>query len=195
MEPLEFECTYHILNRANGAEPIFREEENYNFFLEKLKHYILPISEVQAYCLMPNHFHLLVRLKPEDKAVASLDLAGFQNLQGLPSRQFSNTLNSYAKAFNKRFDRKGSLFMRNMKRKKVTDEKYLIKLIHYIHYNPVEARLVEKAKDWKFSSYKAILSEKPTLVERKMVHDLFGGAENFRYCHQYPPKLTGVDDL
>ncbi|HSM57092.1 MAG TPA: hypothetical protein VK879_13145 [Candidatus Sulfomarinibacteraceae bacterium] len=60
-EPLAPGTYYHIYNRGINDEIIFKEERNYPFFLKKMAHYILPVAEVYAYCLLPNHFHLLVR--------------------------------------------------------------------------------------------------------------------------------------
>ena len=163
--------------------------------------YLMPVADVLAYCLMPNHFHFLLRFKSQQACLrAGTDLAGFENLQGLqakpkqlnPSQQLSNMLNAYAKAFNKKYHRKGSLFMRNSGRVKVEDNQYLLKLIHYIHCNPKEAGLVEFLEDWKYSSYKTIVSNKNTLVRRKEVIELFDDVENFKYVHKLsPPNLAG----
>jgi len=71
------EDVYHIYNCANGTENLFREERNYHFFLEKYFKYAHPIAETFAYCLMPNHFHIMVRIRSEE------DLTGFENLSGL----------------------------------------------------------------------------------------------------------------
>ena len=63
MEKLQPNSSYHIFNHANGFENIFTEDENYRFFLDKYKEYITPIAETYAYCLLPNHFHLVVRIR------------------------------------------------------------------------------------------------------------------------------------
>ncbi len=83
--------------------------------------------------------------------------------------------------------------MRPYKRKSITDSKYLIKLIHYIHYNPIEAGLCEKLEEWKYSSYAAIVADKHTNINRNEVIDLFEDLKNFKYCHQVLPKLSGID--
>ncbi len=57
------DCTFHVYNHANGEEDIFREDDNYRYFLEKYQKYIVPVAATQAYCLMKNHFHLMVRVK------------------------------------------------------------------------------------------------------------------------------------
>lgn len=77
---MELGLTYHIYNHANGNEILFRENENFLFFLDKFKEYIHPIVDVYAYCLMPNHFHFLLRVKAREELQ---DLSGFENLTGL----------------------------------------------------------------------------------------------------------------
>ena len=83
--------------------------------------------------------------------------------------------------------------MHPFKRKRITDEKYLHKVVHYIHYNPVEAGLCPKPEQWEFSSYETIVSGKPTLVKGKDVVGWFDDLENFIYCHNHPPAITGID--
>ncbi len=73
--------------------------------------------------------------------------------------------------------------MKNFKRKIVNDDDYLLKLINYIHLNPVSHNFVQKPEDWKYSSYNSILSKKPTLVKRGEIIELFGDEENFKFCH------------
>ncbi|MEQ9300891.1 MAG: transposase [Cyclobacteriaceae bacterium] len=132
MEPSTY---YHIYNHVNGDEDLFREEENYHYFLRQWTKYIEPVAMTYAYCLMPNHFHFLIRTKTSKV---------FGNLGGLdtqPSKiitqAFSNLFNSYTKAFNKKYSRRGSLFMPNFKKKPITSDAYLTAIITYIHRNPV----------------------------------------------------------
>lgn len=188
MQPLDFEHTYHIFNRAIGNEQLFVVDENYRFFLEKVKEYLLPFADVLSYCLMPNHFHFLVRFKSLEEVFVET-LPKFKTLEELKaentflSKQFSRLFSSYTQAYNKVYHRKGSLFMKNFKRIKVQENQYLLKLVHYIHSNPKEAGLVQKISDWKYSSYNAILSNSPTFIKRKEVIDLFDDLENFKYVH------------
>ncbi|MEX0648456.1 MAG: hypothetical protein WD139_11770 [Balneolaceae bacterium] len=136
---------YHIWTHANGSENLFRLDENYGYFLAKYRHYIQPVADTFAYCLMPNHLHLMVRVKEEEEVLEFLrikklnpNLQGFQNLGGLSnviSQQFSNLFNAYTKAFNKYYERKGSLFISNFKRKQINSDNYFGTLIAYIHNN------------------------------------------------------------
>lgn len=186
------DTTYHIYNRANGNEPLFYQERNFSYFLKKYKEHISPIADTFCYCLMPNHFHFLIRIKSEkelfnyfkiDDSKLLSNRTGFENLSGLITKKFSNLFNAYSKAINKQENRKGSLFMRPYKRKKVTDEKYLKKLVHYIHYNPVEARLAKKPEDWKHSSYAQIVKNQTDLILKDELIGLFDDLENFMHFH------------
>ncbi|WP_295202422.1 transposase [uncultured Chryseobacterium sp.] len=173
-----FECgyVYHIYTHANGKDLIFREEENYRYFLEKILKYIIPFAEIYAYCLIPNHFHLLLRFK---------ELKHVENEHFYLMKQFSNLLNGYAKAYNKRYNRKGSLFLDYLRRKRVNDEKYLTKLLHYIHNNPVNHGLVKDIRNWRYSSYHSYINTaKTSHVERAEMMKYFDTINDFIMYHR-----------
>ncbi|WP_233164193.1 transposase [Snuella sedimenti] len=194
------DSTYHIYNRANGRERLFYNEGNYRYFLRLFEQRLGSLVDVYCYCLMPNHFHFLLRVKEArdiEEAIFRLKfnsrtLQGFQTLGGLEKRevvskfltqQFSHLFNAYAQALNKEQSRKGSLFMHPFKRKLVTDESYLRKLIHYIHLNPVVAGLVDNPDCWRYSSYGNIILHNYDRMMLEKVIGLFGDMENFKYCH------------
>jgi len=115
---------YHIYNHANGRENLFIEVKNYNFFIERISIYILPFLNLHAYCLLPNHFHLLISIKEIDEIKLLESFKTFQKLtdekfqpllEKRVSKSFFNLFSSYAQSFNKVYARKGSLFMPNMK--------------------------------------------------------------------------------
>ncbi len=201
MESLLHGNYYHIYNHANSSEDLFLSEANYTFFLEKFKKYISPISKIYSYCLMPNHFHFLVNIKGHNhiqfsskevkQKFNSLKTFSAQDefISVYASKQFSNLFSCYTQAFNKVNSRRGSLFLKSFKRKHITDENYFVRLVNYIHNNPVTHGFVMKPEDWKFSSYNAILSDKPTLIEREDVLDWFDGMEDFIFCHRCPMDL------
>jgi REP element-mobilizing transposase RayT len=192
--PLKPRKFYHIWTHANGSENIFQTEENYIFFLDKYTHHVHPIADTFAYCLMPNHIHLAVRIK--DKQIVlehAKTQKGYPNLQNFEtfggfsqyiSQQFSNLFNSYTKAFNKKYDRRGSLFIPNFKRKLVDNERYFMRLIAYIHNNPVHHGFVENPTDWIYSSWHAYLMGKRTKINRKEGLVWFGGEEAFKKIHE-----------
>ncbi|MFY0605538.1 MAG: transposase [Cyclobacteriaceae bacterium] len=183
MEP---ETYYHVYNHANGDENLFRTSENYYFFLKQWAKYIEPVADAHAYCLMPNHFHFLVRTKNEE------DLQGVKNPEGLESSKayqqaFSNLFNSYSKAFNKMFERRGSLFVPNFKKKEITSEAYLTAVITYIHRNPIHHGFVDTLDDWPYSSYHAFLSARKTKLRREEVLNWFGDKNDYIEAHRSEP--------
>lgn len=177
LERFDFGYVYHIYSHANGKDLIFKEESNYHYFLEKLSKYIIPIANIYAYSLLPNHFHLLLRFKERNENLENVH-------QGL-MKPFSNMLNAYAKAYNKKYNRRGSLFMDFLKRKKVEDEKYLLKLVHYIHNNPVNHGLVDSIEKWDYSSYRSYLDlSKSSKLERNDILEYFDLIEDFVLFHK-----------
>lgn len=139
--PLYAGGIYHLYNRGNNRGRLFFEAENYRFFLRQLEKYFLPAQiELLAYCLMPNHYHLLVLLHDA-------------NLSAVMQR-FSL---SYSKAMARRFQRTGSLFEGPFQSRHVAKYEYLLHLSRYIHLNPVVAGLVSRPEDWEFSSYREYL--------------------------------------
>ena len=112
---------YHIYNRGNNREILFRETKNYAYFLNLYAKYIHPIADTYAYCLMSNHFHLLVRLKSIDEQTKTGPVSETGPVSKLlePSRQFNNLFIAYAKAFNKVYQRSGALFESPFKRKRI----------------------------------------------------------------------------
>ncbi|SEW38547.1 hypothetical protein SAMN05421841_2479 [Chryseobacterium wanjuense] len=176
-ESFEFDSVYHIFSHVNGKELIFREETNYQFFLKQLDKYILPIADIYSYCLLPNHFHVLLRFK-------NIEGVNVENEHQSLMKNFGNFLNSYAKAFNKRYNRKGALFLNAVKRKKISDEKYLLKVVHYIHNNPVNHGFVNNIDQWKHSSYNSYLNpEKESKLNRKEIMQYFDSLDVFKNYH------------
>ncbi|MNR01535.1 hypothetical protein D3C85_1173410 [compost metagenome] len=167
LEVLEKDGYYHIYNRGINGCLIFQDDENKNFFLKQISKCLLDKISIFGYCLMDNHFHLVIRLEEEEKIV---------------TQAFSNFFNSYAKAFNKQNKRTGSLFEKHFKRIKLNDENYLKQLIIYIHLNP-KHHLDLKFEDYKYSSYQSYLSDKETKIKRELIINLFEGIENFVFCH------------
>ena len=114
---LEQNCFYHIYNRGINGCTVFNDNENRYYFLRKVKEYLLDYIEVFAYCLMPNHFHLVIKVK-DKTSIPSSNLKGLHSEDSVVSKQIGKLISSYTQAFNKRFERHGSLFERPFKRKK-----------------------------------------------------------------------------
>ncbi len=155
---------YHIYNRGINGENIFVEERNYAYFLDLYARYIEPVADTFAYCLLRNHFHLLVRINEPS-----------QGTQHDPAQQFSNFFNSYAKSINKAYGRTGSLFQKRFGRIPVTSTRYLMRLVHYIHFNPQKHGFVHDWREYPYSSYRALLSDRPTRLKRDEALGWFDG--------------------
>jgi putative transposase len=129
---------YHLYNRGNDRQRIFLEAENYRFFLSRLVSYFQKADvDLLAYCLMPNHYHALVRLQRE------IDFSNV--LRGFNS--------SYVKSFNSWHGKVGHLFQDTTHAKLVEDEQYLTHVCRYVHLNPVVAGLARSPQEWEFSDY------------------------------------------
>ncbi len=175
---LEPDFFYHIYNRGNNKENLFLEEENYIHFFNLIKKHLCPIVHVYAYCLLKNHFHLLIKIKSK---IEIEDV--YSNINNL-SQPFSNLFNAYTKAINKKYDRDGSLFKVRFKRERIDNDNYLRNVITYIHLNPVKHRFANDFCKYEFSSFNSIMSVKPTLLKRVEVLKYFENRENFLFVHK-----------
>ena len=164
---------YHIYNQGNNHQKIFFDRDNYMFFLNKIRTYILPYADILAWCLMPNHFHLMVYVNEVEMLVNSEAMTPSHRLTR--SRTLNNSiailLRSYTRAINKQEKTSGSLFRKETKAECIDcinnitpsfienqiiitnpQEQYPQVCFNYIHENPVKAGLVKSAKEWEFSS-------------------------------------------
>lgn len=181
---------YHVYNHANGRENLFVEEKNYHFFMQKISEYILPVCKLFAYCLMPNHFHLLVQVNTEEELQHAYQVADSsvnfkqEELELKVSKSFANMFSSYTQSFNKVYNRKGSLFMPSMKTEIIESDESFCKVVHYLHANPVHHGFVKGINQWLHSSYHNLISEDFTKISRDYVLEVFGGQEAFVKYHQ-----------
>lgn len=152
---------YHIYNQGNNKQPIFLNNDDYLIFLREIRLLILPHCEIISYCLMPNHFHIIVYT---DKRIAALKKQGSVLIDPL-SNGIRKLLSGYARIFNKKYHRSGSLFRQKTKSKLLSDDlviagtnlsviDYCTNCFHYVHLNPFKANLVKNLEDWEFSSFK-----------------------------------------
>jgi REP element-mobilizing transposase RayT len=194
---------YHIYNRGNNKENIFFEEKNYQHFLRLFDKYLSPYIDVYAYCLMPNHFHFLIRVKTLEEQFSEFETSevfktsevSTPKISEVPQNRGSKKLTpvekafkdffiSYAKSINKALGRTGSLFQSKFKKKEITDNAYFTSIIQYIHFNPIKARLCNTYSDYKYSSYNAIIDTGNTKLKRQEVLDWFGNREVFIKVHE-----------
>lgn len=186
---LEIDKFYHIFNRGINSKLTFLSNENYNYFLQKVKVYLVPYFDIYAYCLMPNHFHFLLKVKSAEEIAFSEKKSGLHSEDGFFSKAIGKLISSYTQSFNKVYQRSEPIFESPFKRIHIDSDDYLRNLIVYIHQNP------ENFNTYKFSSYPAIISNAETNIMRKDVLELFGDRENFIQCHLKEINLNFVKDF
>ena len=157
--PIEADRFYHIYNRGINGENIFKSDHNYLFFLNKISEFLVPVCDVYAYCLMSNHFHLLIKIKSDvelecfikvQNPNADFNVKGLHFPQNIFSKQFARIFNSYSQAFNKENNRHGALIESPFKRKAITSDEYLINTIIYLHQDPQNHSVVDDFSKYNF---------------------------------------------
>lgn len=201
-ETIEPDSFYHVYNRGINSCTIFQNQDNYRYFLKQFSKYMIGVVDVYAYCLMPNHFHILIKVKSGealetfvkvsnfDKGTASLKEdyeGGLHATSNIVSKQMGKFISSYSQSFSKVNHRHGALLESPFKRIRVDLEVYLKNLIIYIHLNPLDIKM--NYEHYIFSSYFSIVSKSKSNIMRKEVLTLFENSDNFKYAHRYPPKF------
>ena len=170
---------FHVYNRGNAKDNIFVNEEDYAFFLLRLKQNLfpkendnprikpLPVNSFSliSYCLMPNHFHLLIK----------------QNSDIPISKLISKLCTSYSMFFNKKYARVGHVFQDQFKQVHVDDNKYLVWLTAYIHQNPKTAGIIADSTKYKWSSFADYLGKDSRITcDKKIILEQYNSTQDFR---------------
>jgi REP element-mobilizing transposase RayT len=165
---------YHIYNRGVGKAKIFFNNGNYAYLLQLMtQHHQAHGATVIAYCLMPNHYHFLLRQEMDEPL----------------SKLMQVLFNAYVQALNIQQDRTGTLFEGRYRHKCVDNWDYLMILCKDIHLNPVKAKLVNKPEEWLYSNYRDWIGLRDgTLLDRTFTQDHFQKAE------EYKEFVNAVDD-
>ncbi|MDZ4203863.1 MAG: transposase [Bacteroidales bacterium] len=185
---------YHIYNMGNNSQKVFFTDENYLFFLRKIRNEIF--CEILAYCLMPNHFHPMILANK-----LSVDLQSDSRMQIL-TRKLGNLTSSYSQALNKQQQMKGSIFRQKTKAKNLSQfitypnliHNYLLTCFFYIHQNPLTSGLVDRLEDWKYSSYLDFAGLRSgTLCNIAQAYNILN-IDQSTFIHS-APKPTHTDEL
>ena len=140
--PLRIEyagAVYHITSRGNEKKAVFKDDQDRINFLNTLQHVNKRYNWIcHAYCLMDNHYHLLIETPDGNLSL------GMRQLNGV-----------YTQLFNKRHQRTGHLFQGRYKSILIQKDSHLLEVCRYVVLNPVRARMVERPEAWKWSSYRA----------------------------------------
>jgi len=183
---------YHIYNRGNNRQKIFFSDRNYLFFLKKFRTCVLPYCDTLSYCLMPNHFHFFIH--SDQRTIATKPLGRLQ--KNVLSEGIRILLSSYTQAINNENNSTGSLFQQNTKVKPIVsgDANYDLTCLHYIHQNPLVAKLVTRMEDWPYSSFVDYCGLRDgSLCNKEMAIKLLG--LNMKSFYEESYKMIGIDDV
>jgi len=169
---------YHIYNRACGFDKIFLEDKNYHYFMDLFEERMTEFVDLYSYCLVPNHFHMLIRTKQGGND---------DNLEINYSKKFGNLFAAYAQSFNHCYYRKGSLFSQNFRRKTIENDEYLKTVVIYIHRNPIKHGLVNDLREWRHSSYLECIEARSGYCRNREVIEWFNTKDIFKFCHTLDP--------
>jgi len=184
--PLLVDRYYHIYNRGNNRENIFFREEHYHFFMEKYKEMIHPYVNTYAYCLLPTHFHFLIKIDQFESHGSCQQ----------PSHLFRKFFQYYAVWFNKKQNRRGSLFTKYYRRVEVSSDDYLRRLIYYIHLNPVKHDITRDFRSYPYSSFRSYASFQPSIITRSETLSWFNNdLPEFLAFHNIYEEKTDLRDF
>ena len=177
---------YHIMLRGINQQIIFEDDEDRERLIETLvKYREISGYKVYAYCLMGNHFHLLLKTEDEDLDLIVKRIAG-----------------SYVYWYNRKYRRSGHLFQDRYRSEPVEDERYFLAVLRYIHHNPVKAGMTKGAADYEYSSYGHLIKGKPELLDQDYVFSIlekdeyeeFHKEENDNICMDFEEKEYPLND-
>lgn len=163
---------YHIYNHAIGHEDLFKQVDNYHYFWKQWNKFISPYFANYAFCLMPNHFHVLCKAKPINEMIKqqiqqenTKRAMAFIKDKIPPNvfyeSQFRRFFNGYTNAINKQENnRQGSLFKAKFRRTLVSTMEDFIYYVQYIHHNPIHHDFTLNYSDWEHTSYLAYAERK-----------------------------------
>lgn len=163
---------YHIVCHGNRRDPLFRNASDFSAFFHILEqlHEKIPF-EIASYCLMTNHYHLLIRSKD----------ASFSKLMGLINKRYANY-------YNTKYRLTGHVYEKRFYDKMIEDQEGMLKVSRYIHLNPVEAKMVRKPEIYPWSSYylfKNPLTVGPSYLQINSILDYYLGTteeKKEKYC-------------
>ena len=198
---------YHVYNKAISELLLFPEEKYFDRFLEKFDTYLGNYISMYAYALIPNHFHFLVKCRTFDSQTldkvasegtgkATKFLEGEISYNDFIVDQFRRFFDSHSKWFNKKNERKGSLFLKKFKRITIRNAEHFRYMLLYIHHNPLHHGFAEAYHLWKYTTYWKYLNVDSSLTGYAAVMNLFDeGRTGFLKFHEENKHGEGIYPL
>lgn len=176
---------YHVMMRGNNKEKIFREISDKQYFIEQLLHVKDDKLFIVAYCIMDNHVHLLVNSHKE----SMVEAIKWVNIK-------------FAGMYNYKYGRVGHVFQDRFRSEVIYSDNHLLRVMRYIHNNPIKAKMVPNILNYKWSSYKAYLAKEDKIIndqEKELVMAQFSNSmkqfEEFHFENELDEFLETKEDL
>lgn len=170
------ESVYHIVQKGNNGQKIFKEGKDFEKFLSLIRRYIEKFeTEIYHYCLMPTHIHLLLKMFKKE----------------ILAKMMQSILQSYRFYYGKKYDYAGYLYQGRYRSKLVQNDSYLLECGRYIERNPVRASLVKSADEYKWSSCIFYTSNlKSDIITEDPLYSSLG--ENKKECRRLYKEYVSV---
>ena len=200
---LEFNTVYHIYNCGINGCSLFKSDEDYDRFLSKYSEFIEPIADTYSWCLLDNHFHVVLKTKKEEDIQTLKQLKLFEKKSSILSdekkpdiaKQFSHLFNAYAQYFNHKYNRHGALFESPFKRKKIDNRQYFKRCLIYVHQNPLKHGFVTRLQDYRYTSFNLIFSHTNGFIKKSTVLNFFDNIDEYNKIHHELVNLTEGFDV
>lgn len=143
------DLTYHVINRGNNRNIIFKKAEDYQHYLNTIQRYKKKYQfKLFAFCLMPNHVHLLIKVSE----------------QGSISKIMQSITVAHTRYYNEKYRRCGHVWQGRFNSPVVSEDDHFFNVMRYIEQNPVRAKMVARISDYPWSSYRLNISKKESLI-------------------------------
>ncbi|MFZ1370776.1 MAG: hypothetical protein WAR78_10350 [Ferruginibacter sp.] len=197
--PFRPDCFYHIVCKSVDGIFLFKEDIDYQVFLQRFQQFTNSVLNVWSYDLLSNHTHHIVKIKTMPAVLENINNVSVQTLAMkalladqnneqlfdiMIERQMNSFLVSFANYTNNKYYRKGGLFQKPFRRIEVADDNHLQQAIIYVHANVQKHNIVLDFKDHPFSSFQPILNNDTSFVDVNNVLGFFGGIEKFTTIHK-----------
>ena len=180
---------YHVFNRCVKGQLLFYNSNNYHFFLKKIQLYLSDIVDILAWTLIPNHFHIIAKVKNInienlsylEKCILSDPQKG---IDFLVRERFRRLFLSYSHSLKKQTGINTNVFAQKFKHKLVDKNDQLTQLFFYIHANVTHHKISENWKDYEWSSYWQVIEGDCSFIDLQTTIDWFGSKEAFIDAHK-----------
>jgi putative transposase len=182
--PLQPGCYYHIYNRGNNSQPVFRNPCDYISFLQKWEKYISPVADTYAYCLLENHFHATIETHSSIRNLETAELITMD--AAFLQKQFHRLFTSFAKSQHAKNGSNGAVFKRRFQRSEILNDDHFRRVIAYNLLNTRKHRIQTDCFTYPYSSLQFLHGKAPAFLAQDALYNMFGCATELElYLRNY----------